>query len=57
VAAFLERRIAFTDITQLIERALGAEPAAPLASIEACVDVDTRTRRRVSGWIDGRAKG
>jgi 1-deoxy-D-xylulose-5-phosphate reductoisomerase len=57
VAAFLERRIGFTEITQLIERALGAEPAAELASIEACVDVDARTRRRVSGWIDGRAKG
>jgi 1-deoxy-D-xylulose-5-phosphate reductoisomerase len=57
VAAFLERRIGFAEITQLIERALGAEPTATLASIEACVDVDARTRRRVSGWIDGRAKG
>ena len=57
VAAFLERRIGFSEITQLIERALGAEPAGSLASIEACVDVDTRTRRRVSGWIDARAKG
>jgi 1-deoxy-D-xylulose-5-phosphate reductoisomerase len=57
VAAFLERRIGFTEITQLIERALGAEPAAALASIEACVDVDTRTRQRVRGWIDHRAKG
>jgi 1-deoxy-D-xylulose-5-phosphate reductoisomerase len=57
VAAFLERRIGFTEITQLIERALGAEPAVPLTSIGACVDVDARTRRRVSGWIDGRAKG
>jgi 1-deoxy-D-xylulose-5-phosphate reductoisomerase len=57
VAAFLERRIGFVEITQLIERALGAEPAAELASIEACVDVDARTRRRVAGWVDGRAKG
>jgi 1-deoxy-D-xylulose-5-phosphate reductoisomerase len=57
VAAFLERRIGFSEITQLIERALGTEPAGSLASIEACVDVDTRTRRRVSGWIDARAKG
>ena len=57
VAAFLERRIGFTEITQLIERALGAEPAGPLASIEACVDVDARTRRRVSDWVDERAKG
>ena len=57
VAAFLERRIGFIEITQLIERALGAEPAAALASIEACVDVDTRTRQRVRGFIDHRAKG
>jgi 1-deoxy-D-xylulose-5-phosphate reductoisomerase len=57
VAAFLERRIGFTEITQLIERALGAEPASPLASIEACVDVDARTRRRVGEWVDRRAKG
>ncbi|HEX5813845.1 MAG TPA: 1-deoxy-D-xylulose-5-phosphate reductoisomerase [Methylomirabilota bacterium] len=57
VAAFLERRIGFVEITQLIERALGAEPAAELGSIEACVDVDARTRRRVAGWVDGRAKG
>jgi 1-deoxy-D-xylulose-5-phosphate reductoisomerase len=57
VAAFLERRIGFTEITQLIERALGAEPAGPLASIEACVDVDARTRRRVGDWVDRRAKG
>jgi hypothetical protein len=47
----------FVEITILIERALGAEPAAELASIEACVDVDARTRRRVAGWVDGRAKG
>jgi 1-deoxy-D-xylulose-5-phosphate reductoisomerase len=51
VAAFLDRRIGFTDITQLIERALAAEPAASLVSIDACVDVDARTRRRVGDWV------
>jgi 1-deoxy-D-xylulose-5-phosphate reductoisomerase len=56
VAAFLERRIGFLEITQLIEQALGAEPAAGLASIEACVDVDARTRRRVAAWVDARSK-
>jgi 1-deoxy-D-xylulose-5-phosphate reductoisomerase len=56
VAAFLERRIGFSEITQLIERALGAEPAAGLASVEACVDVDARTRRRVAAWVDARSK-
>ena len=57
VAAFLERRLGFVEITQLIERALAAEPAGDLASIEACVDVDARTRRRVSAWVDAKAKG
>ena len=51
VAAFLDRRIGFTDITQLIERALAAEPAATLVSIDACVDVDARARRRVGDWV------
>ena len=51
VAAFLDRRIGFTDITQLIERALAAEPAASLVSIDDCVDVDARTRRRVGDWV------
>jgi 1-deoxy-D-xylulose-5-phosphate reductoisomerase len=57
VAAFLDRRIGFTDITQLIERALAAEPPASLVSIDACVDVDARTRRRVGDWVNARAKG
>jgi 1-deoxy-D-xylulose-5-phosphate reductoisomerase len=57
VAAFLERRIGFTDITQLIERALGAEPTASLTSIEACVEIDARTRRRVGDWVGARARG
>jgi 1-deoxy-D-xylulose-5-phosphate reductoisomerase len=56
VAAFLERRLGFVEITQLIERALGAEPAAPLESIEACLDVDARTRRRVGAWVEAQAK-
>jgi 1-deoxy-D-xylulose-5-phosphate reductoisomerase len=57
VAAFLERRIGFSDITQLIERALGAEPQAELGSIEECVEVDARTRRRVHDWVGARSGG
>jgi 1-deoxy-D-xylulose-5-phosphate reductoisomerase len=57
VAAFLERRIGFTEITQLIERALGAQPTASLTSIDECVDIDARTRRRVSDWVGARATG
>jgi 1-deoxy-D-xylulose-5-phosphate reductoisomerase len=57
VAAFLDRRIGFVEITQLIERALAAEPAAALASIEACVDVDARTRQRVGAWVTAAGQG
>jgi 1-deoxy-D-xylulose-5-phosphate reductoisomerase len=57
VAAFLERRIGFPEITQSIERALGAEPARELGSIEECVEVDARARRRVREWIDARSGG
>ncbi|MBI3634733.1 MAG: 1-deoxy-D-xylulose-5-phosphate reductoisomerase [Candidatus Rokubacteria bacterium] len=57
VGAFLDRRIGFTDIPQLIERALAAAGAGALSSIDQCVDVDVRTRERVNGFIGGRAGG
>ena len=57
VAAFLERRIGFPEITQSIERALAAESAGELGSIEECVEVDTRARRRVREWIATRSGG
>jgi 1-deoxy-D-xylulose-5-phosphate reductoisomerase len=57
VAAFLERRIGFPEITQSIERALAAEPAGELGSIEECVEVDARARRRVREWVDTRSGG
>jgi 1-deoxy-D-xylulose-5-phosphate reductoisomerase len=55
VAAFLEKRIRFTAIAELIERALAAEPPAALTSIEQCVAVDAETRRRVQGLVDAGA--
>jgi 1-deoxy-D-xylulose-5-phosphate reductoisomerase len=57
VAAFLERRIGFPEIMQSIERALGDEPSRELGSIEECVEVDARARRRVRAWIDARSGG
>ena len=53
----LDRRIAFVQIPELIERALTALPAAALTSIEQCVTVDAEARRRVQGWIDAHAGG
>jgi 1-deoxy-D-xylulose-5-phosphate reductoisomerase len=55
-AAFLDRRIRFVDIPQLIERAVEAEGAGAITSIEDCIEVDARTRRRVDDWL-GRAGG
>jgi len=52
VAAFLDKRIRFTAIAELIERALEAEPVAALTSIEQCVAVDAVTRRRVQAMVD-----
>jgi len=55
VAAFRERRIAFTDIPELIEDALADVPAGELESIEACVTIDAETRRRVERAVGARA--
>jgi 1-deoxy-D-xylulose-5-phosphate reductoisomerase len=55
-AAFQERRIRFVDIPQLIERAVDAEVTGAITSIEDCIEVDVRTRRRVEEWL-GRAGG
>ena len=52
VAAFLDKRIRFTAIAELIERALAAQPSTPLTSIEQCVAVDAETRRRVRALVD-----
>jgi 1-deoxy-D-xylulose-5-phosphate reductoisomerase len=51
VAAFLDRRIGFTDISELIDRALAAHGGGALDSIEACVAADAETRERVRGWV------
>jgi 1-deoxy-D-xylulose-5-phosphate reductoisomerase len=51
VAAFLEGRIRFTQIPELIAEALGRVPNRVLGSIEACVEVDAETRALVGGWV------
>jgi 1-deoxy-D-xylulose-5-phosphate reductoisomerase len=55
-AAFLERRIRFVDIPEVIERALDADGTGTITSIEDCLEVDVRTRHRVQQWL-GRAGG
>ncbi|HXG04167.1 MAG TPA: 1-deoxy-D-xylulose-5-phosphate reductoisomerase [Candidatus Binatia bacterium] len=51
VAAFLDRRVQFTAIPALIERALSELPFGGCGSIDECVSVDAETRRRVEEWI------
>ena len=51
VAAFLEGRIRFVQIPELIERTLGARAAGRLRSIEDCVAVDAEARRRAAELV------
>ncbi|HXH82215.1 MAG TPA: 1-deoxy-D-xylulose-5-phosphate reductoisomerase, partial [Candidatus Tectomicrobia bacterium] len=53
VAAFLERRVAFVQIADIIARALETHRAGALGSIEECVALDAETRRRVGEWLGG----
>ena len=57
VAAFLDRRIGFTGIAQLIEWALDDAGAGSVGSLEACVVLDAETRGRVQRRIDARDGG
>jgi len=57
VAAFLDRRVGFTEIAELIEEALDRAPTGELASIEACVAIDVESRRAVQQSIDARRGG
>jgi 1-deoxy-D-xylulose-5-phosphate reductoisomerase len=52
VAAFLDRRIAFTRIAELIERALDTMPLSEPKAVDDCVAVDADARRLVSALID-----
>src|SRR5881398_2476505 len=52
VAAFLDRRIGFTEIAKLIEWALDDAGAGAVRSLEECVAIDAETRLRVGRRID-----
>ncbi len=57
VAAFLDRRIGFNDIADLIARALDESRAGAVGSIEECVAVDVEARARVREAVDRRDGG
>jgi len=52
VAAFLERRIGFIQIPELIERVLNDFPLGAVDSIEACVALDSEARRYAQGLAE-----
>lgn len=52
VEAFLERRIKFSGIFDLVARGLEAIAAGPAASLEDVLDADSRTRTCVRAMID-----
>jgi len=51
VGAFLEGRVRYTQIAELIAEALERMPVRALDSIETCVSVDAETRRFVQGRL------
>ncbi len=57
VAAFLDRRIGFTEIARLIEWALDDARPGSVRSLEECVAIDAETRRRVQRRIDAHGGG
>ena len=57
VAAFLEGRIGFTAITDVIERTLTERPVGALASIDDCVAIDADARLRAQRWMVARSGG
>jgi len=54
VSAFLERRLAFLEITQVIEAVMNALPARPLASLDDVLDADAAARREARRRIESK---
>ncbi|WP_225775114.1 1-deoxy-D-xylulose-5-phosphate reductoisomerase [Pseudomonas sp. Marseille-Q5115] len=51
VAAFLERRIRYTEIASMIEAVLGESPAGPLENLDAVFAADTSARHLAGQWL------
>ncbi|MCY1271937.1 1-deoxy-D-xylulose 5-phosphate reductoisomerase [compost metagenome] len=56
VAAFLERRIRFTEIAVIIEEVLNREPAASVETLEAVLAADQRARGAAQEWLRQRGR-
>lgn len=53
VAAFLERRIRFTEIAVIIDEVLNREAAAPVECLDAVLAADGRAREAAQAWLRG----
>lgn len=51
VAAFLERRIRFTEIASIIDEVLNREAALAVESLDAVVEADARARVAAQQWL------
>lgn len=51
VAAFLERRIRFTEIARIIDQVLNREAALAVESLDAVVEADARSRAAAQQWL------
>ncbi|WP_301154259.1 1-deoxy-D-xylulose-5-phosphate reductoisomerase [Metapseudomonas otitidis] len=51
VAAFLERRIRFTEIASIIDQVLNREAALAVESLDAVVEADARARAAAQLWL------
>jgi 1-deoxy-D-xylulose-5-phosphate reductoisomerase len=56
VAAFLERRLRFIHIAEMIEQVLGEMPGGAIDSIEACVAIDEEARARARRAVEALAR-
>lgn len=56
VAAFLERRIRFTEIAVIIDEVLNREAATPVESLDAVLVADRRAREAAEAWLHGRGR-
>ncbi len=56
VAAFLDRRIGFLDIAAIVEETLAADPAGPIADLDAVAEADASARRTAEAAIARRAR-
>ncbi|MEW6313232.1 MAG: 1-deoxy-D-xylulose-5-phosphate reductoisomerase [Pseudomonadota bacterium] len=51
VAGFLERRIAYRQIAQLVDRVLQEIPGGPTDTLAAVLDADAQARRAAQAWM------